>query len=234
MGCVRCCWPLFPTAAPATPSLSNPPPQQRAFSRYHGGLTLHLKRPIRLRAAHSSPLTGGGGGGGKSKGKNNGGSGWEWDEGDDGSSGSGPNHSILLFSLLFCCSRLKLARAESVSSSDSSDSGWVWEVKGGKWSFLVPHKLEDSFVVSSSTTLSFGNGNGSSHLEVWMNKCRDVLMRLMLPNGFPESVTPDYLDYSLWRAVQGVASQISSVLATQVLLFLFFFFSHLPNTMERK
>lgn len=41
----------------------------------------------------------------------------------------------------------------------------------------------------------------------------------MLPEGFPESVTSDYLEYSLWRAVQGVACQVSGVLATQSLLY---------------
>ena len=44
-------------------------------------------------------------------------------------------------------------------------------------------------------------------------------MRLMLPEGFPNSVTSDYLEYSLWRGVQGVASQVSGVLATQSLLY---------------
>lgn len=41
----------------------------------------------------------------------------------------------------------------------------------------------------------------------------------MLPQGFPHSVTNDYLEYSLWRGVQGIASQISGVLATQALLY---------------
>ncbi|XP_022637387.1 protein root UVB sensitive 1, chloroplastic-like [Vigna radiata var. radiata] len=44
-------------------------------------------------------------------------------------------------------------------------------------------------------------------------------MLLMLPEGFPESMTSDYLEYSLWRAVQGVACQVSEVLATQSLLY---------------
>ncbi|XVE99959.1 hypothetical protein REPUB_Repub03eG0244900 [Reevesia pubescens] len=48
---------------------------------------------------------------------------------------------------------------------------------------------------------------------------KDLVMRLLLPEGFPDSVTCDYLDYSLWRGVQGVASQISGVLATQALLY---------------
>ncbi|KAI3789152.1 hypothetical protein L2E82_01940 [Cichorium intybus] len=44
-------------------------------------------------------------------------------------------------------------------------------------------------------------------------------MHLMLPEGFPNSVTSDYLEYSLWRGVQGIAAQVSGVLATQSLLY---------------
>ncbi|XP_020261733.1 protein root UVB sensitive 1, chloroplastic isoform X2 [Asparagus officinalis] len=41
----------------------------------------------------------------------------------------------------------------------------------------------------------------------------------MLPEGYPNSVSSDYLEYSLWRALQGIASQINGVLATQSLLY---------------
>ncbi|KAL8464642.1 hypothetical protein ACS0TY_034226 [Phlomoides rotata] len=51
------------------------------------------------------------------------------------------------------------------------------------------------------------------------SKCKDIAIRLLLPEGYPESVTSDYLEYSLWRGVQGVAAQISGVLATQALLY---------------
>ncbi|CAH1426212.1 unnamed protein product [Lactuca virosa] len=43
-------------------------------------------------------------------------------------------------------------------------------------------------------------------------------MRLMLREGFPCSVTSDYLEYSLWRGIQGIAAQVG-VLATQSLLY---------------
>ena len=57
-----------------------------------------------------------------------------------------------------------------------------------------------------------------------VGECREVFMRLMLPEGYPESVTSDYLEYSVWRSVQGVAAQVSSVLATQVSEFIVFRF----------
>ena len=51
-------------------------------------------------------------------------------------------------------------------------------------------------------------------------RCTDVAVQLLLPDGYPHSVSSDYLNYSLWRGVQGVASQISGVLSTQVLAFI--------------
>ncbi|XP_057965152.1 protein root UVB sensitive 1, chloroplastic isoform X2 [Malania oleifera] len=104
----------------------------------------------------------------------------------------------------------------------------VWEVRGGKWTRLIrdPSK-DDAFVASgsslslsspSTTSESFSSSLGIEPKNLLL-QCRDILVRLMLPEGFPHSVTSDYLDYSLWRGVQGVASQISGVLATQALLF---------------
>lgn len=40
----------------------------------------------------------------------------------------------------------------------------------------------------------------------------------MLREGFPDSVTSDYLEYSLWRGIRGIAAQVSGVIATQVSL----------------
>lgn len=54
--------------------------------------------------------------------------------------------------------------------------------------------------------------------ELW-SQCTTLFVRLMLPQGFPQSVTFDYLDYSLRRAVQGIASQVRGVLTTQVSIY---------------
>ncbi|GJV97299.1 protein root UVB sensitive 1, chloroplastic [Tanacetum coccineum] len=80
---------------------------------------------------------------------------------------------------------------------------------------LYVDELSDEFVVAEGE-LSFLSGfKGFKMASVW-GECREVFMRLMLPEGYPESVTSDYLEYSVWRSVQGVAAQVSSVLATQV------------------
>jgi len=110
---------------------------------------------------------------------------------------------------------------------EKKDEEVLWEIKGSKRTKLVPDTSKDEFVVVSSSSLlprsSAANGDTKAgdvgsfagiH-GLWL-LCKDVVMHLMLPEGFPESVTSDYLDYSLWRGVQGIASQISGVLATQV------------------
>lgn len=53
-------------------------------------------------------------------------------------------------------------------------------------------------------------------LERSWRRCATVAVQLLLPDGYPDSVSSDYLQYSLWRGVQGIASQISGVLSTQV------------------
>lgn len=156
--------------------------------------------------------------GGCDSGNNNGGvggGGWNnpfdssswWRQDDDGQS----HYPFLLLSIFFCsaaCCFCHLRLAYAVASEEDVES--VWEVKGGKWTKLIPDFVRDSFVVANGgglSSISFGN--------LWLH-CKNLLVQLMLPEGFPHSVTTDYLDYSLWRAVQGVASQISGVLATQV------------------
>lgn len=146
----------------------------------------------------------GGGGGGPFESSS-----WWWHE-DGDSSLSGPLFfsSLLLCAAVCCFCHLRLACALA-SSSEECEA--VWEVRGGKWTKLVPDFVQDAFVIAhqvGSGSLSAGN--------LWLQS-KHVCMRLMLPEGYPDSVTSDYLEYSLWRGVQGVASQISGVLATQVL-----------------
>lgn len=139
---------------------------------------------------------GGGGGGGENN--------W-FNSDEDG------NSSSRKFSLFLICSVVQLASAAAKATNVTEEEEIVlWEVKGGKKTKLIPDHFRDVFVVpsvESSLSVPFGN--------FWV-QCRDLFMRLMLPEGFPHSVTSDYLEYSLWRGVQGVAAQISGVLATQV------------------
>lgn len=123
---------------------------------------------------------------------------------------------LLLSSFLvcFCCFfSFQLASAIAIArniTTGADSEHVVWEVKGSKWTPFFADFSKDAFVAATSSMLSVG--------DFWAH-CRNLVVRLLLPEGFPGSVTADYLDYSLWRGVQGVASQISGVLATQALLY---------------
>ncbi|KDP37796.1 hypothetical protein JCGZ_06698 [Jatropha curcas] len=113
-----------------------------------------------------------------------------------------------------------LARIILSSDSEKEDAvdASIWEIRGSKWIRIIPDFFKDEFLIASSlhdnASLSWLNIGEN----LWL-QCKVLFIRLMLPEGFPLSVTSDYLDYSLWRGVQGIASQISGVLATQALLY---------------
>ncbi|KAI7685943.1 RUS1 family -like protein [Sarcoptes scabiei] len=51
-----------------------------------------------------------------------------------------------------------------------------------------------------------------------MNSIRSTLKRALLPNGFPSSVSDDYLEYQFWDSLQAFCSSIMNNLATQAIL----------------
>ncbi|XP_073101671.1 protein root UVB sensitive 1, chloroplastic isoform X2 [Elaeis guineensis] len=127
--------------------------------------------------------------------------------------------AVLLF-LLSLLPYPALARSDGMGAS-------IWEVRGGRRRRLVPDPCGDIFVVDNRNISNckggdHGNGRSPFHhpgLESCWRHCRDLVVRLLLPEGYPDSVSSDYLEYSLWRGVQGIASQISGVLSTQALLY---------------
>ncbi|XP_057252050.1 protein root UVB sensitive 1, chloroplastic [Beta vulgaris subsp. vulgaris] len=137
---------------------------------------------------------------------------------------------LVLLCLLAVLGFLRLLHLDSAIALERINEEVVWEIKGSQRTKLIPDPSKDEFVVVPSSSLmpsstsakgdmGFRNLNPSVLLPSLWLLCKDLVFRLMLPEGFPESVTSDYLDYSLWRGVQGIASQISGVLATQSLLF---------------
>ncbi|XP_004512305.1 protein root UVB sensitive 1, chloroplastic [Cicer arietinum] len=149
---------------------------------------------------------------------------------DDSSS----NSRYTLFLSLLCSSVIcyffqlllaKFAMARTPSSCSSSIENEIlkqpiWEVKGGNFIKLFPDHLKDIFIASNPTFFSELSSLNVSQVPSFLyTKCKEFTVRLMLPEGFPNSVTSDYLEYSLWRGVQGVACQVSGVLATQALLY---------------
>lgn len=50
-------------------------------------------------------------------------------------------------------------------------------------------------------------------------KMNDLLTKLFLPDGYPATVTSEYLSFSKWRGVQNLASAVMAVVSTEALLF---------------
>ncbi|KAL9254673.1 root UVB sensitive 1, chloroplastic-like protein [Drosera capensis] len=130
--------------------------------------------------------------------------------------------AVWLAAVAVCAGRVFLGPELAFGrTSDGVDIGnVVWEVSGGKRRKLIGDEERDEFVVVGESSRAGGGaengGDLGMRMRLGLTGLRDVVMGLMLPEGFPDSVTSDYLEYSLWRGVQGVASQISGVLATQV------------------
>ncbi|KAK7307408.1 hypothetical protein VNO77_40445 [Canavalia gladiata] len=209
-----------------------PPPPYFAATHFLSFRSEQLIPSHPLRFSALPLLSQGSGGNNNNNNNNNNGGGWGYpfDSSDSNSDSFSGSHHTLFFSLLCSCALscfchlllVKLAKAKNLSSSIDNQilSEPVWEVKGGKWTKLVPDHVNDAFVAAQTGLFSELSSLKASQVPsfLWF-RCREVLMRLMLPQGFPNSVTSDYLEYSLWRAVQGVACQVSGVLATQSLLY---------------
>ncbi|KFK33954.1 hypothetical protein AALP_AA5G083400 [Arabis alpina] len=153
----------------------------------------------------------------------NGGDGGWWFNGGDGGDNSDDDSTFSLRFLCFivlvlsCFFHLQLSAAYAIAKPPDGDTEkeTVWEVRGSKRKRLVSDFVRDEFVSEESAF----ELSSSLTLENLLAQCRNLLTHFLLPEGFPDSVTSDYLDYSLWRGVQGIASQISGVLATQSLLY---------------
>ncbi|CAI5473325.1 unnamed protein product [Closterium sp. Yama58-4] len=125
------------------------------------------------------------------------------------------------------------------SSSASSNGGkgqLVVEVEVEGEEAANAYEEEHGRVVKGIVT-STGNGNGkgagdrallgeederSSGGDMVVRVVRGVkaaVVRWMLPEGYPDSVTPDYMEYTVWRMRQTVASEMNHVLTTQAMLY---------------
>ncbi|CAM0904977.1 unnamed protein product [Alopecurus aequalis] len=187
--------------------------------------------------------SGGFGDGNRSGGDGGGGGGWWWQGGrgdppDDSGDGwrrwlqSLHPEIFLLFLLLQSdvFASIPSALADALGAT-GGDGGSVWEVRGSTTTLLVPNPAGTSYIVAGDDKRKqeegvekVGVGNGEltalrRQLELSWRRCTDFALQMLLPDGYPHSVSSDYMQYSLWRGVQGVASQINGVLSTQALLY---------------
>ncbi|XP_045399182.1 RUS family member 1 isoform X2 [Lemur catta] len=90
----------------------------------------------------------------------------------------------------------------------AADGTLQWEARGWRWGGLSgafparPEGRDEGGVGASGTSSPPLSG----------------LQAVFLPQGFPDSVSPDYLPYQLWDSVQAFASSLSGSLATQAVL----------------
>ena len=76
----------------------------------------------------------------------------------------------------------------------------------------LQHVIQDRKLITTKQSLE--QSYGLSFVE----KVRTFARNAFLPEGFPDSVSEDYLNYQIWDTVQAFASSISGSLATQAVL----------------
>ena len=57
----------------------------------------------------------------------------------------------------------------------------------------------------------------SNSLGCLVSNFKTIVKHVFLPEGYPHSVSDDYMTYQIWDTIQAFASSISGSLATQVL-----------------
>nr|KAF6439885.1 hypothetical protein HJG63_001706 [Rousettus aegyptiacus] len=90
----------------------------------------------------------------------------------------------------------------------AADGSLQWEAWGWRWwgfsgVFKVKPEGQDG-----------GGGRAPGTASPFLSR----LLTVFLPQGFPDSVSPDYLPYQLWDSVQAFASSLSGSLATHAVL----------------
>ncbi|KAG0455631.1 hypothetical protein HPP92_024923 [Vanilla planifolia] len=82
-----------------------------------------------------------------------------------------------------------------------------------EWRGSNPAKLSKTATLraNSSTLTILRSGNRWS--EIW-----GKILEAFVPEGFPTSVTPDYVPFQVWDSLQGLSTYIRSMLSTQALL----------------
>ncbi|KAJ4779784.1 hypothetical protein LUZ62_064041 [Rhynchospora pubera] len=192
--------------------------------------------PLRIGVGDSIHCNSGSGGSSNNNNNNGGGGGGGWGpwnsqgEGDSNNNndddyckwGQSHFHCLLLFLLLPCGAAVALAlHAPALALALAlAPSLVLWEVSRGTRKKLLLTDDDDACFLSVATDNNNAiQGQGKDHLSYWWDWCTGTLSGLMLPHGYPHSVSTDYMDYSLWRGLQGIASQVSAVLSTQALLY---------------
>ncbi|KAL8218739.1 hypothetical protein R6Q57_022112 [Mikania cordata] len=84
-----------------------------------------------------------------------------------------------------------------------------------EWSGSSSNKLSLTAVISqSSTPSSFTVKRHGNRFNIFSRR----FLEAFVPEGFPNSVTPDYIPFQMWDLLQGLSTYIRMMLSTQALL----------------
>ncbi|KAL5826261.1 hypothetical protein ACOSQ4_018058 [Xanthoceras sorbifolium] len=81
-----------------------------------------------------------------------------------------------------------------------------------EWNGSSSTKLFKTATITASPSLSICR-SGSRFNHVWRR-----VLQAFVPEGFPGSVTPDYVSFQVWDSLQGLSTYIRIMLSTQALL----------------
>ncbi|KAK4278343.1 hypothetical protein QN277_016201 [Acacia crassicarpa] len=82
-----------------------------------------------------------------------------------------------------------------------------------EWNGSSPTKLSKTFTIKASHS-SFSTQRSSARFSyVWKR-----FLQAFVPEGFPSSVTSDYVPFQMWDSLQGLSTYIRTMLSTQALL----------------
>ncbi|GMP93798.1 hypothetical protein CsSME_00043495 [Camellia sinensis var. sinensis] len=84
-----------------------------------------------------------------------------------------------------------------------------------EWSGSSSTKLRRTAIITASSTSSSIaiRRSGSRFNQLWTR-----ILQAFVPEGFPSSVTPDYLPFQIWDSLQGLSTYVRTMLSTQALL----------------
>ncbi|KAL5553637.1 hypothetical protein UlMin_041038 [Ulmus minor] len=81
-----------------------------------------------------------------------------------------------------------------------------------EWNGSSSTKLSKTATIAASPSLSIQRSSSCFH-HVWRR-----ILEAFVPEGFPSSVTPDYVPFQVWDSLQGLSTYIRTMLSTQALL----------------
>ncbi|XP_024989993.1 protein root UVB sensitive 3 [Cynara cardunculus var. scolymus] len=83
-----------------------------------------------------------------------------------------------------------------------------------EWSGSSLNKLSLTAVISPSSSSSFTLKRHGNRFNIFSRR----FIEAFVPEGFPSSVTPDYIPFQTWDLLQGLSTYIRTMLSTQALL----------------